>query len=341
MIFFRADGNKTIGTGHIMRCLSIADAFKKHGEQAIFILADDSLKLLVEERGYETVILGTDYIIMSNELDNMKDLIAKHQPHCLFIDSYFVTKEYLISLKELVKTVYIDDLAAFAYPVDILINYNIFAEDIDYSALYKNENVKLPKMLLGLKYVPLREEFANIEKRYVPEKCSNVLISTGGADPIHLALKLAEYVSQNCNEELTYHFLVGAANTDKEKIESIADSSSNIMIHYNVKNMKELICSCDIAVSAAGSTLYEICACGVPIITYVLADNQIKGARAFEAKGLAVNCGDIREYNSPEKIIFESINVLVERSKQRQDMCTNIGHVVTGFGAETIADMLM
>lgn len=341
MIYFRADGNSIIGTGHIMRCLSIADVFKKRGEQVGFILADGSLNRLIEDRGYETIVLDTNHEDMSDEISKMTELISIYRPQFLFIDSYYVTKEYLTTLKRLVKTVYIDDLATFAYPVDILINYNIYAEDIDYDTIYEKENVPLPKLLIGLKYVPLREEFANIEKRYVPEKCSNVLISTGGADPIHLALKLAEYVSQNCNEELTYHFLVGAANTDKEKIESIADSASNIMIHYNVKNMKELICSCDIAVSAAGSTLYEICACGVPIITYVLADNQIKGARAFEAKGLAVNCGDIREYNSPEKIIFESINVLAEKSKQRQDMCTNIGHVVTGFGAEIIADMLM
>ncbi len=325
MIFFRADGNKTIGTGHIMRCLSIADAFKKNGEQAIFILADDSLKLLVEERGYETVILGTDYKIMSDELDNMRDLIAKHQPHCLFIDSYFVTKEYLISLKELVKTVYIDDLAAFAYPVDILINYNIYAEDIDYSALYKNENVKFPKMLLGLKYVPLREEFANVERKNISRKCENVLISTGGADPIHLSLRLAEYISRNCNDDLTYHFLIGAANTDRQIIEKIAENSKNIIIHSNVRNMKDLICSCDIAVSAAGSTLYEICACGLPIITYVLADNQAAGAEAFEKHGLAYSLADIRNKDNVEELIINSVKtVLKEHNVKRRGLCSMV-----------------
>jgi len=66
----------------------------------------------------------------------------------------------------------------------------------------------------------------------------------------------------------------------------------------NVQDMRGLICSMDLIVSAAGSTLYEICACGVPLITFVTADNQIRGAEAFSSLGLAVNIGDLREPES-------------------------------------------
>ena len=81
--------------------------------------------------------------------------------------------------------------------------------------------------------------------------------------------------------------------------------------------MRALILSMDICVSAAGSTLYEICACGVPLITYILADNQIPGAGTFEKSGLAVNCGD-----------------RVEVGKRMQEM-------IDGYGAERLVRQLM
>ena len=340
MILFRADGNPKIGMGHIMRCLSVADTFGRNGEQSVFVLADSRLKEFIADRGHEAVVLNTDYENMPGETDLLKGLIKKYRPRCLFIDSYYVTKEYLAELKRLVKTVYIDDLAAFAYPADILINYNIYAESIDYHTLYERENVTLPRLLLGVEFAPLREEFANAEKKAVSEKCRNVLISTGGADPVHLALKLAEYIANGSHDGLTYHFIIGAANTDKEKIKITAEHSDNIVLHSNVKNMKELICSCDLTVSAAGSTLYEICACGVPLITYVLADNQTAGAKAFEEKGLAVNCGDIRNNEDPAKLLYGTI-IKYSSDKDALSGMKKKAEIIDGLGAYRIIDFVL
>ena len=69
MIIIRADGNFRIGAGHIMRCLSVADAFKRNGEESLFVMADDSFRAVVESRGYQTSVLETKYDDMGSETD--------------------------------------------------------------------------------------------------------------------------------------------------------------------------------------------------------------------------------------------------------------------------------
>ena len=341
MIIFRTDGNSVIGTGHTMRCLSIADAFRSYGEEAVFAVADASMQGLIEERGYKAFILNTDFRKMSEDLKKTKELIYQLGAEMLIADSYYVTADYLSSLKNAVKLVYIDDLAVFAYPVDVLINYNIYAERAVYERLYSSCGEKLPELLLGVKYAPLRRAFRDVQKRDIKDKCTDILISTGGADPVHLAIRLAEYISTACvDDEHRYHFLIGAMNQDRADIEGIAAKSKNIVLHYNVRDMAGFISSCDIAVSAAGSTLYEICACGVPLITYVLADNQIEGANAFERKGLALNLGDIRAL-SDMSAFFETIRNLCSNRKKRQMLRDNMLNEADGSGAERIVSFIL
>ena len=134
--------------------------------------------------------------------------------------------------------------------------------------------------------------------------------------------------------DIRFHFLIGAMNQDKKEIEKLAEGMSNAVLHYNVSDMKSLICSCDIAVSAAGSTLYEICACGVPLITYVLADNQYEGAKAFEEKGLALNCGDIRNMDNKPGIIIlvlSHIGGSIQMKNEQSFLFPQLKNLLPGF----------
>ena len=110
MLFIRTDGNAEIGTGHIMRCLSIADAVKKRGGAATFVIADDSMESMLSERGYDVVCLHSDWDNMEAEIDKMVSLIETHSVNKLLIDGYFVTSEYLRKLRELTHVIYMDDL---------------------------------------------------------------------------------------------------------------------------------------------------------------------------------------------------------------------------------------
>lgn len=358
MILFRTDGNAQIGSGHIMRCLSIADAFKRKNMDCKFVLADESFQPLIEDRGYSVHVLRTDYRDMDSEWDCLQKAIATYRPELVIVDSYFVTKSYLQRLKNQVRLAYIDDLAAFAYPVNVLVNYNAYGPEVNYIKLYYDSQTSCPQLYLGVAYAPLREMFQNIPKREQKEIVKDVLISTGGADPLHLALTMAVVVAEQ-SSAYNYHFLVGALNKDYEKIQVVATNNQNIHVHHNVKDMRSLISSCDLVVSAAGSTMYEISACGVPLITYVLADNQIPGAEAFEKLGLAVNCGDLREktnyipavvnddsdsmklVDSVAVLILDEIKSLANDFLLRKKMAAKMQKLIDGNGAELIANQLI
>lgn len=339
MILFRADGNAHIGSGHIMRCLSIADAFKRKNKDCLFVLADNTFQPLIESRGYAVYILESDYCDMDGEFENLKEVILSNCSEMLIADSYFVTANYLQKLKVLAYLVYIDDLASFAYPADVLVNYNAYGPDIDYKKLYFNENVVCPRLILGAGYVPLREMFRNVPKNKQRKTVKDILISTGGADSAHLALKIAECVAKDNTYD--WHFLIGTMNPDYGEIKKIAEKNKTIHIHYNVKDMKYLICSCDLVVSAAGSTMYEIAACGVPMITYVLADNQIPGAEAFAKLGLAVSCGDLRDKENTATILMDAVDRMEKSFILRKQIGEKMQHMIDGFGADRLVGELL
>lgn len=339
MILFRADGNAKIGSGHIMRCLSIADAFKRKNKDCLFVLADNTFQPLIESRGYAVYILESDYCDMDGEFEVLKKVVLRYCPEMIIVDSYFVTANYLQKIKKIAYLVYIDDLASFAYPADVLVDYNAYGPDIDYKKLYFNENVVCPRLILGAGYAPLRKMFRNISKREQRETVKDILVSTGGADPAHLALKIAEYVAND--NTYIWHFLIGTMNPDYGEINKIAEKNKRIHVRYNVKDMKSLICSCDLVVSAAGSTMYEIAACGVPMITYVLADNQVPGAEAFAKLGLAVSCGDLRTKDKAEKKLMNAVDTLAKDFALRKQIGEKMQHMIDGFGADRMAGNLL
>ena len=132
--------------------------------------------------------------------------------------------------------------------------------------------------------------------------------------------------------------MVGAANEDRDLIVSEVAGVSNLILHENVTNMSELMLSCDAAISAAGSTLYELCACRVPTETYILADNQIPGARGFEQRGIMKCAGDIRETGAVElsaRLIDMALE-LCDNGSECALIAERQGSVVDGKGAERI-----
>lgn len=340
MILFRTDGNTKIGIGHIMRCLSIADAFRRSGKESMFVLADKSMQNTISTRKYKTFVLDTNYQYMDGELEKLRPFIKNLAPDMFIVDSYFVTKQYLESLKNMVQLIYIDDLAAFPYPVDFLVNYNVYGKDINYKSIYFKEAVSYPATLLGVKYAPIREGFKNIPPKVQNKKCRNILISTGGSDLLHLAVDFIRNAIVK-DDTKQYHLVIGIMNPDKAEIYQLAEKISNLHVHFNVREMEKFISSCDLAVTAAGSTMYEICACGVPMITYVVADNQILGSEAFERMGLAISCGDIRRENEPGKKIYNRIQKLSEDYKQRVNMGKRMQELIDGCGADRIVSELI
>ena len=124
MFYIRADGNAKVGMGHIMRCLSIAEAALELGSRPVFISADNDGRTIINGRGVECTVLDTDYTDMESELEKLARILNRED--IILVDSYCVTESYLRSLGEMCKTAYLEDMGK-PYPVNLLINYNIYA----------------------------------------------------------------------------------------------------------------------------------------------------------------------------------------------------------------------
>lgn len=331
MILVRADANEMIGAGHVMRCLSIADAFRRAGHEVVFVTADHRGDNLIQNRGFRTLCLESEWTQMDGE--NVEYLLKLCKPDLYLVDSYYVSSDYLSSVSTISDTVYIDDLNTCRWDVQYLVNYSICITDMDYSK-YKSSNTKL---FLGTKYAPLRQEFRDIPEHTI-KPVTDIMVSTGGADPERIIEKL---ISRLCPRwrNITFHFIIGALNTRRHSIEKKAPPNS--VLHVDEKDMSGLMKKCDIAISAAGSTLYELCACGTPTITYAFADNQVIGAGEFDKQGIMVNAGDCR--NNPDFIqsIETELNGLMKDMKKRQEFSSRMQTLVDGFGADRLVADIM
>jgi UDP-2,4-diacetamido-2,4,6-trideoxy-beta-L-altropyranose hydrolase len=340
-IYIRADANDIIATGHVMRCMSIAAQIKKQGVKVTFITADDNSKALIESRGYQVDVLGTQWDNLDSEIDTLCQYIKDNNVGILLVDTYYVTDKYFKALSELTKVIYIDDMRKFAYPVYTLINYAAFADVVTYEKLYA-ASTNEPEMLIGAQYIPLRDEF--VGKNYVVQKeATRVLITTGGTDRLNVAGNLLEsFMNDGILCKLEYHVIVGCFNCNKDMLCYVSnDSNGHVTLHENVDNMSYWMTYCDVALSASGSTLYELSACGVPTICFEVADNQA-GADMWQQKGYMRYAGNAAsDIDSCVTSCSKHLKELVSDYNERIRMSTEIRQLIDGKGAGRIAGYLI
>lgn len=352
MFYIRTDANPIIATGHVMRCISIAKEINKLGEEVTFITADMQAEDIIKKNGLSLICLNSKWDNLEAELSQLIIIIKDNNIDKLLIDSYYVTEYYLKELRKFTRIAYLDDLATFEYPVDMLINYNNYAMSLGYAKWASKIGTKL---ILGSSYAPLRSEFRNITREKTVN-IKNILLTTGGSDSNHVAVKFLNYIikeskkntdrkQKNISEflrSLQIHVIVGKFNSDKKLLQRMQNSNPNITLHIDVENISELMRTSDLAITAGGSTMYELCACGVPMITYTFADNQVFGVKGFDKLGIAKYCGDLREgeeiiwKNIVETIIFHKLNL-----EEHNKIANRMQSIVDGHGACRLAKILL
>lgn len=335
MIGIRADGNEYIGTGHLSRCLAIGEELREGGREVVFLLADQGMRYLTDRHGFQSVCLEGKWNDLEAELDFMKDLIRREKIELLIVDSYFVTPKYMAELEQYTRVAYIDDLHREIWDCSVLINYAIYHDLYNYGEEYKKT-----RLILGCRYVPLRREFAGIGEKNIRLQIKKILILTGGTDPYSFGLRFLHCAIQNqLNEERELCLICGNYNKDKEKLVKLSEENKNIKVMAAVSDLKSLMQEADLAISAGGVTLYELCACGTPAICYSFADNQLENVKAFDRKGLMRYVGDLRWDEVYDKITTQ-ILLLEEDWSARKECSDRMRNLIDGKGAKRIAGEL-
>lgn len=337
-LFIRVDVNSTIATGHLMRCLAIAEASKRMNVECVFILADDEATSILENKGYKYIVLHSKWDDMNSEVELLRDIIIKEKVDKLLIDTYQVTQEYLRYVTSLTYTIYIDDLNAFIYPVNAIICYANYWKKFNYMENYSRAKMNgeiefIPQLYLGCRYVPLRSEFKNLPKKDITEEVSNILIMSGGSDPYDAIWRILDEI--NINKFKCVDVICGKFYHGLNKLKNKYRGYNNIQIHSNVSNLIDYMKKADLAISAGGTTLYELCAVGTPTISFSYVDNQLENVNQFQKEEIMRYIGDYRE---PQNIKLQEVMELYEEVEYRKEKSIVMQSLVDGNGAVRIVE---
>lgn len=363
IIAIRADGNETLGMGHLMRCMSIAKALEKQGSQCVFFVAQEQAGAFIREKGFACEVLGTDYLNMEAELPRLRELmenymskqsdkremadckyeVAERVPYAeessiklWLVDSYQITQSYLQELQKMCPVFYLDDTGERIFEADGLINYNIYGDELAYEAKCPREM----KLLLGAGYAPVKEEF--VQTPYtVREDVQNVLITMGGSDKLNITGVLSQSLLQRLPKEIELTLICGRFNPHLQELLKLEESNPRVHVLVDVADMWNKLAQADMAVAAAGSTMYELSAMGVPTVCCYYVENQRRIAEGFATKVGMCNAGDFSVDSAVvlEKLT-EAVCELAADGAKRKALSERMKQVADGQGAVRIAKAL-
>ncbi len=328
-IGIRADGGSIVGMGHIVRCLSLAKAFANRGHQIIFISQDPTGIGIINKSGFEIQVIRS--CGKNEEISKIKSIISAKMLDCLIIDSYQVDRQYFLNLKQVVPLLgYIDDLNRFIYSIDFLINGNIAAEELGYTGYSERE-----MLLLGIRYNLIREEFGDLPAAKVRPVIARVLVTTGGTDLVNLSTKIINAIRLDATmNHIVLDVVVGGGNQFKDEITNLSKKYPNVCLHHNVDKISVLMRRADLAISAGGSTLYELCACGLPTLAVIIADNQQFIVEELAKSGYIKNLGWHGQLDF--RLLREEINGF--RYEERLSAAMKMQGLVDGNGAKRVVE---
>jgi len=326
LVVFRTDASLQIGTGHVMRCLTLADGLRSQGAECIFICRahEGNLLDLIAQRGHTAFPLpassstftdnavgheswlGTDWYSDARQTEK---ILAELKVNWLVVDHYALDSRWENYLRSYCRRLMvIDDLADRPHDCDLLLDQNLGRTVDDYKNLLPDSAV----CFVGPQYVLLRPEFAqlrsdSLERRKNPQ-LKRLLITMGGVDKDNVTGSVLEAL-KSCSlpEYLSVTIVMGphAPWLNEVKVMALAMPYPTEVL-VAVKDMAALMVSSDLAIGAAGSTSWERCCLGLPTIQLVLAANQEEVAKHLEKIGAVIAVSSNSHLNLNE--VFKKIN---------------------------------
>ena len=357
-VVFRVDASIQIGCGHVMRCLTLADALKKEGVDCAFICREHSGNMLglIQSKGHAVVALSTNYgntslnsqylrleylswLGTTSDEDAKQTIVAiqsliPDKITWLVVDHYALERDWQQQLRPYCqKIMVIDDLADRQHDCDLLLDQTFGRDEYDYQALVPESCITLT----GSCYALLRPEFAqwreySLQRRRQPQ-LKQLLITLGGVDKDNAT---GEVLTALSNSQLPSDCHVIIVMGEKSPwLESVKAQAQQMPwyaeVRVNVKHMAELMANSDLCIGAAGSTAWERCCLGLPAIMMVLAENQRKIAEELEKENCTFTLSNIQDLVFDFSNMIEKLDELKEKSSK----------VTQGAGVNTVKQYLL
>lgn len=340
-LFIRADADSRIGTGHVMRCIALAQACRKKGMRVVFVgrVESETIRNRLSKEGFELVPVANSHPDAA-DLELLLQLLGQEEKRNTWtvLDGYHFGPDYQRAVHEAGgKLLVIDDYAHHkAYYADILVNQNIDASQLQYDIV-----VPGAICLRGPRYALLRQEFLSSSKRerHFPVRAINILITLGGADPDNVTGMVLKAIREIGVKDLEIRVIVGPANPNMAGIEKeLSGSPFWWRIMTTAEDMPSMMAWADLAISAGGSTCWELAFMGVPAAVIILAENQAANASGLQEEGVAVNFGWFHGIQG--ETLADSLVALIGNRESRRNMSVKGRQLVDGRGARRVAERL-
>jgi UDP-2,4-diacetamido-2,4,6-trideoxy-beta-L-altropyranose hydrolase len=344
ILLIRADANIAMGTGHVMRCLALAQAWQDAGGRAVLAMAETtpSLERRMREEGAGVKRIAATPASAGDAQETVN--IAKRiEADWIVADGYHFGEHYQSVIKASdCRLLFVDDNGHSAhYSADLVLNQNLHASESFYSS-----RESYTRLLLGPSYTMLRREFGMWRKwkREIRETGTRILIVLGGSDPGNLTRLLIEALESVRQFRLELLAVVGGSNPHLAQIEAaVAGSRHNIRLVKDATNMAELMAWADMAISAAGSICWEFCALALPALLIPVAPNQVASAEKLGSVGVVKVFGDGRQFREEEfcreKFAREVVNLITSPSERQRLSGESLG-LVDAQGASRVVAAL-
>lgn len=332
----RADASPTIGTGHVMRMLALAQAWRRTGGRAVFVAAEmpDGIRTRVEAEGFSVLAIpvpenpDVDAALTLEALSR----VAAPAGSAVAADGYRFPADFQTRLMGAgIRLLIVDDNGENgSYASSLVLNQNVHA-----SVAFYAHRAPETRLLLGPRFALLRDEFlrpsADPQPRTIERR--HVLITMGGSDPAAITSALIGHLR---GRNLTIRAVVGAGNPRRRELEALR--ADGIEVLSQVGDMPGMLDWADVVVTAGGSTLWEICHRGLPAVAIAIAENQRALVRAMAQAGLAVDAGD--DTNLDYGRVVQFVEALLHDDGWRERLRTAGRCAVDGEGAARVASAL-
>jgi UDP-2,4-diacetamido-2,4,6-trideoxy-beta-L-altropyranose hydrolase len=334
-LLIRADANAAIGTGHVMRCLALAQGWQDAGGTAVLAVAElpEALEKRLTAEQVEVVRLqavpGTEW-----DATELAGLAVTRKANWVAVDGERFDPQYFETLKNSrCKTLWLDDFgSATVHACDLILNQNPGATRKSYPWFHDDS-----RLLLGTRYVMLRTEFRIAKPAGKTSKAAaNLLVTFGGSDPDNLTERVLRVIAAN-PPGVNVTVIVGSANPRLPTLRSLA-LSSGVTVLTDPSNMPALMMESDLAVIAAGGTLWELLYCGCAAMSYSRNSVQASVIAQLAAAGAIENLGSADAFDAAG--LCARIRYLAGSATEREKMQAAGRRIVDGEGVSRVVRAL-
>ena len=339
-LLIRADAGEGIGAGHLMRCLALAETWKERGG-VVEIVAAASLPDRLAARIGE---VGAGLSRARRGLQDgcgLAEIARDRNASWLVVDGYRFDADYLRDAAGSGRPMLVidDDARHASYPVTAVLNQNLHARAEDYAGKTG------ARLLLGPSHVLIRSEFRGWRgwNRSIPARGSKILVTLGGADPGGHTGKVIEAIQafqrQSLELDLRVRVIVGAANPRLDALRALLETSDGMQILSDVRDMGEQMRWCDLAISASGSTVWELALFRTPMLLATASSAEEPVAVSLKGADAALHLGRLEDLDVAS--LAEAIAGVVGDEDTRSRLSVAAGGLVDGDGAGRVVDQML